>query len=205
MANRNGKTESAVSPVIAILLMIVVTVIIAAVVSGFAGSLVQGQQKVPQAQIAGKMSLNDGFTIKHNGGDALPTKDTILTIKDSRLFGPDVEMRSVQILNKTMVTNSNGVPWLYPNGTIGVTSFNAGDAALINTTNCNCDKLQPIIAPNDTATALSADGLTYTGGKPAFWALCAKNPANVGKSLIMEVGDKATGKLISKADVTIAS
>lgn len=206
MINKNIRSDSAVSPVIAILLMIVVTVIIAAVVSGFAGSLVNSQQKVPTAQISGKLSLADGFTIKHNGGDALATKDVVITIKDSRLFGPDVESRSANIINKQNLTKSDGVTsWQFSNGTIGVTSFGAGDTALINSTNCNCQNLQPVIAPSDSGTKLSADGLSYTGGKAAFWALCGKNPANVGKTLIMEVSDKVTGKLISKADVPITS
>ena len=39
--------DSAVSPVIGVMLMLVVTIIIAAVVSSFAGGLVSGQQAAP--------------------------------------------------------------------------------------------------------------------------------------------------------------
>ncbi|MDD1729796.1 MAG: type IV pilin N-terminal domain-containing protein [Methanospirillum sp.] len=200
------RLDSAVSPVIGILLMIVVTVIIAAVVSGFAGNLVQSQQKVPQAQLSGSFSVHDGFTIRHNGGDSIPTKDMMVTIRNSRLFGPDVEQRSIQVVNGTIITDSSDTkPWLFSNGTIGITSFNAGETALVNSTNCFCDKLQPIITPSDFAASISADGLTYSGTKTVFWGLCFKNPANVGKSFIMDVSDKATGKIISTANVPITT
>lgn len=45
------KMEDAVSPVVGVMLMLVVTIIIAAVVSGFAGGLVGDNQKAPQASI----------------------------------------------------------------------------------------------------------------------------------------------------------
>jgi hypothetical protein len=45
LTRKNG--EDAVSPVVGVMLMLVVTIIIAAVVSGFAGGLIGGQQKSP--------------------------------------------------------------------------------------------------------------------------------------------------------------
>lgn len=80
--------ESAVSPVIGVLLMLVVTIIIAAVVSGFAGGLAGTQQKAPQASFDVKtqypinsngISANlNGFDIMftHKGGDTISTKNT---------------------------------------------------------------------------------------------------------------------------------
>lgn len=50
MTHRVNK-EEAVSPVIGIMLMLVVTIVIAAVVSAFAGGLVTAQEKVPQASV----------------------------------------------------------------------------------------------------------------------------------------------------------
>ena len=206
MIQESKRSESAVSPVIGILLMIVVTVIIAAVVSGFAGSLVQSQQKVPQAQISGTFSVHDGFTIKHNGGDAIPTKDMVITVRNSRLFGPDVEQRTIQVVNGTIISNSADTKsWMYTNGTLGVVSLSAGETAQVNSTNCFCDILQPIVMPSDYRSSISSDGLTYSGGKTVFWGLCFKNPANIGKTFIMDVSDKATGKLISTANVPITT
>lgn len=48
MNGRKEKHEDAVSPVIAVMLMLVVTIIIAAIVSGFAGELVGTSEKAPQ-------------------------------------------------------------------------------------------------------------------------------------------------------------
>ena len=61
----------AVSPVVGVMLMLVVTIIIAAVVSAFSGGLSSSQAKVPQATIQASYSQSGGMTIYHNGGDAL--------------------------------------------------------------------------------------------------------------------------------------
>ena len=52
-------TEDAVSPVIGVMLMLVVTIIIAAVVSGFAGGMMKSEQTAPQASFECVIS-NDG-------------------------------------------------------------------------------------------------------------------------------------------------
>jgi len=89
------KWESAVSPVIGVLLMLVVTIIIAAIVSGFAGGLTSSQDKAPQASIGVKIGWvikDDGsmdkdsydISFAHQGGDPINTKDcqiiTFLTL-----------------------------------------------------------------------------------------------------------------------------
>ncbi|WP_243668808.1 type IV pilin N-terminal domain-containing protein [Methanoculleus chikugoensis] len=48
MNGRREKHEDAVSPVIGVMLMLVVTIIIAAVISGFAGELVGTTEKAPR-------------------------------------------------------------------------------------------------------------------------------------------------------------
>jgi len=45
------KKEEAVSPVVGVMLMLVVTIVIAAIVSGFAGGLASSTEKVPQASV----------------------------------------------------------------------------------------------------------------------------------------------------------
>jgi FlaG/FlaF family flagellin (archaellin) len=57
MSRKNG--EDGVSPVVGVMLMLVVMIIIAAVVSGFAGSLVSGKEKSP--------SISMDVTIKNAG------------------------------------------------------------------------------------------------------------------------------------------
>jgi FlaG/FlaF family flagellin (archaellin) len=76
--------ESAVSPVVGVMLMLVVTIIIAAVVSAFSGGLTSGSKEVPQAVITADVKYNADngmggratrMEFKLISGDALPTKD----------------------------------------------------------------------------------------------------------------------------------
>jgi flagellin-like protein len=100
----NSKSDSAVSPVIGILLMLVVTIIIAAVVSSFAGGMAKDETKTPQASFSVKSNINsisgtsnypgDGYTypggytedknyieFQHKGGDTLSLSDIKLQLQ----------------------------------------------------------------------------------------------------------------------------
>lgn len=87
---KKGKDESAVSPVVGVMLMLVVTIIIAATVSAYSGGLAKSQQKAPTAvldvrihaleNVGGSMGYGSGWytptmTIREVSGDVLPTKD----------------------------------------------------------------------------------------------------------------------------------
>lgn len=72
--------ESAVSPVVGVMLMLVVTIIIAATVSAFAGGLVGTADKAPQAAFDIKIintvqswAIEPTMTITHLGGDPIDT------------------------------------------------------------------------------------------------------------------------------------
>jgi FlaG/FlaF family flagellin (archaellin) len=79
------RNESAVSPVIAVMLMLVVTIIIAAVVSAFAGGLTGGHQKAPQLTMDVHISNNgywsgSAFSARVTGVEsAIPTSDLEIT------------------------------------------------------------------------------------------------------------------------------
>ena len=200
-------SDEAVSPVIGILLMLVVTIIIAAVVSGFAGSLVQGQAKVPQAQISGKLSVSDGFSFKHNGGDPLTTSKINVIIRDSDQFGQGLEQTTTNIIAKTNITDSTGTKfWAYPDGSADIISLNPGDTATISAANCTCNILQPANSPQPWVA--KADGYTYdpqSNDKSAFFKTCLRNSANIGKTFKMEIVDTSSGKMIARADVPITA
>ncbi|WP_281767467.1 type IV pilin N-terminal domain-containing protein [Methanoculleus bourgensis] len=75
---RPDRRDDAVSPVVGVMLMLVVTIIIAAIVSSFAGGLGSSSGKAPVATLGIEMSAgpNDrNVTIEHLGGDPLATKD----------------------------------------------------------------------------------------------------------------------------------
>jgi len=64
-----GRDERGVSPVIGVMLMLVATVILAAVVSSYAGSLPSDESKAPQLSISAEAKENSYVLVKHEGGD----------------------------------------------------------------------------------------------------------------------------------------
>lgn len=78
----NSDSNDAVSPVIGVMLMLVVTIIIAAFVSTFAGHAFGNTETTPSAAIDVKI-ISDGGTdsdqyvmlIEHHGGSSIPTSD----------------------------------------------------------------------------------------------------------------------------------
>jgi FlaG/FlaF family flagellin (archaellin) len=76
--------EEAVSPVVGVMLMLVVTIIIAAVVSGFAGSMMNGQTKAPTIEIETHIHNTGMFTgsgiymTVKSASDPISTKDVKL-------------------------------------------------------------------------------------------------------------------------------
>ena len=81
---KQQRKEDAVSPVIGVMLMLVVTIVIAAVISGFATDLSAGTSSTPMAFFEiDYIDIPDGntksFGIKHKGGDAIPLKDIQIT------------------------------------------------------------------------------------------------------------------------------
>lgn len=199
-----GLEDNAVSPVVGVMLMLVVTIIIAAVVSSFAGGTMSGQHKTPQAQISAKFSVDQGMLIEHLGGDPLATDDIVFMVRNGRTFGPNLEQITAQELNKSYISDGRGKYLLGSDGTILVTSFKAGDVFYINAENSTCDRLQPVVAPLDWDE--KGSGSRYVGEDQAnmsLWDLCFRNSANVGKQFSFEVHDR-TGKLISRSDVTIS-
>lgn len=74
-----GKNDEAVSPVIGVILMVAITVILAAVIAAFVFGM-GPPVKAPQVQL--KLTANTtGLKISHDGGDSLVLKDEKLTIK----------------------------------------------------------------------------------------------------------------------------
>ena len=84
------RKEDAVSPVIGIMLMLVVTIIIAAVITGFANDLSADTAKTPMAlfEVQDVEMVKEGYNVylnsfglKHKGGDAVPLKYLQLTVE----------------------------------------------------------------------------------------------------------------------------
>ena len=75
------RKENAVSPVIGVMLMLVVTIIIAAVITGFATDLSKDAEKTPTAFF--DIEYKDGkFLLKHKGGDPIRMTDMEFTFEN---------------------------------------------------------------------------------------------------------------------------
>jgi hypothetical protein len=192
--------DDAVSPVVGVMLMLVVCIIIAAVVSGFAGIFADTTEKTPQATIQADFSVADGMTIYHAGGDAIATQKVTLILRHSDMFGLDVASRGASVLNKSLIQDADEKYWVVPGtGQVDVPAFTPGDSAYITEANCGPLTLQPEVAPTKDDGTLAPK--TVPNGA-ALWPLCFKNSDNVGKVFYLEVLDE-NGNFISKCPVTI--
>ncbi|MFC6955449.1 type IV pilin N-terminal domain-containing protein [Halorubellus litoreus] len=84
--------EDAVSPVIGVILMVAITVILAAVIGAFVLGIGGSQEQVPQASISfeydggstsgfGDSGDDESVTISHDGGDSIPTGTLTVNIE----------------------------------------------------------------------------------------------------------------------------
>ena len=183
--------NEAVSPVVGVMLMLVVTIIVAAVVSAFAGGLTESTSKAPQVILKGTYSQSDGLTLSHQGGDAIGTLDTVVIVRLGDTFGNAEHMAWTQ--NATTIVNKRGVKagssnstlgegaWLTSGGSSGIKSFAPGDNAYIEPPYNTHEFMQP-------------------GAKSTYYL---EGSANLGKTFWVELTDKE-GKTFAKTEVTIA-
>jgi len=71
--------DRGVSPVIGVILMVAITVILAAVIGTFVLGLGDSLEQAPQAQLDAEAS-SGSVTISHNGGDAIAAGDIKVTV-----------------------------------------------------------------------------------------------------------------------------
>jgi len=74
--------DRGVSPVIGVILMVAITVILAAVIGTFVLGLGDSLEQAPQAQLDAELDTagSDAVIISHNGGDSIPMSDIRVTI-----------------------------------------------------------------------------------------------------------------------------
>ncbi|MFA5332677.1 MAG: type IV pilin N-terminal domain-containing protein [Methanoregula sp.] len=210
-----SSNQDAVSPVIGVMLMLVVTIIIAAVVSAFAGGALGSQAKPPQATIKGVFSQYGGMQIIHTGGDAIPASNLMFTVANDATFGQGLSSTTTQIVDKSIITDGDGNYLQNTDGTSSVTVFAPGQTIYISRDNLNPYKLQPQIAPSNdngghgqNATFFWYDGKWGYEASPKkddLWNLCFINPNSVGKSFTLTMSDKTSGATIARTTVVITA
>ncbi|MGB4236082.1 MAG: type IV pilin N-terminal domain-containing protein [Methanoregulaceae archaeon] len=79
--------QSAVSPVVGVMLMLTITIILAAVVSAYVGGVGPTKTKPPQVSITGTVYNNGTILFEHMGGDGLNINDLAIVLDqgDQRL------------------------------------------------------------------------------------------------------------------------
>jgi FlaG/FlaF family flagellin (archaellin) len=139
--------ENAVSPVVGVMLMLVVTIIIAAIVSAFAGGMGSSQEKVPQVTLKAEYSISDGMKIYHNGGDSLTVGDFKILLSPSNNFDNSESRTYINEIDQSIIQNGpnpSSANWFRSNnGGREVFRFSPGDIAYINATNSNTETLTP--------------------------------------------------------------
>ena len=98
------RDEKGVSPVVGVMLMLIATVILAAVVSSFAGSLSSEETKAPQLAISAEAKRNDSIIVHHEGGDPI-----YLGSIEVRTFIPEGTYKDMSY--KVDLTDNEPAPW----------------------------------------------------------------------------------------------
>lgn len=99
------ENKEAVSPVVGVMLMLVVTLIIAGVVSAFGGGLVSTSSATPQASISSTLTFGDSLKVTHNGGDSLI--GSAMDVKAKVLTGSYVDMNCDVVLANSTLARTN--------------------------------------------------------------------------------------------------
>lgn len=105
------KKEDAVSPVIGVMLMLVITIIIAAVITGFATDLSKDTSSTPMALMEIDYVEMNGdyvksFGIVHKGGDAVPLNELQITYVTNA--GESIGMLNVLETSQVSVIGKEG-------------------------------------------------------------------------------------------------
>ncbi|MBQ3718404.1 MAG: type IV pilin N-terminal domain-containing protein [Methanomicrobium sp.] len=100
------ENKEAVSPVVGVMLMLVVTLIIAGVVSAFGGGLVSTTSATPQASISSSLTFGDSLKLSHNGGETI--QGEALEVKTKLVSGQNIDMVSNVNLTEAKLPSGNG-------------------------------------------------------------------------------------------------
>jgi FlaG/FlaF family flagellin (archaellin) len=104
------KEDAAVSPVIGAILMIVLTIIIAAIASSFAGGMVETKSKLPIVTLEAEYFIDGDLSLTHIAGDPIPLSQISLQLTPSQTFDADGARHS-RVIDKRKFQDANGKNW----------------------------------------------------------------------------------------------
>jgi len=119
------KSEEAVSPVIGVILMVAITVILAAVIAAFVFNMGGGAEKAPTSSIV--VANNPDTTeydlkISHKGGDLLKGGDwklSVVAVGDAPQFNNSVSGSDLSVGNQIVVNTTTTIASIITNSTVG--------------------------------------------------------------------------------------
>ena len=168
-----SKKEDAVSPIVGVMLMLVATIIVAAIVAAFAGGLAAETDASPNIIISGTYSQTDGLLLKHLSGDSVS--------------GVDIYVRPDQGFS----TSYHKLSWKADS--ISESSvWNAGD-----TREVSASKIQPMT--NGAPDSGTPDSGKYHDGSSSSYGF--NNQKSIGKTMIVEL--HKDGRIIASTPVKI--
>ena len=187
----------AVSPVIGVMLMLVVTVILAAAVSSYSGGIAGDNQKAAQMAIKADFSQSRGMTITHMGGDIVNTLDTKIIASPTKDFGSYDQMMWEVNLTKVKV-NKEGSSKEWYNTTAYSSAlartFQPGEIAYVSAADLQEVQPETYFVTISTSNPDQEDSLNKNYG------FMHKNA--VGQRIVLSLVD-SSGKTIVKTEVII--
>ena len=125
--------DDAVSPVIGVMLMLSITIIIAAVLMAFAGGMADTKPATPSVDLSAEfVKSGEGIVLRlsHNGGDALNPKDIKVTA-----YVASASSSGEQLIIKDLIP-------------VDDTAWNAGESILLT-----ADKTKSLLGIDDVSSA----------------------------------------------------
>ena len=125
--------DDAVSPVIGVMLMLSITIIIAAVLMAFAGGMADTKPATPSVDLSAEFVENGSdivLRLSHNGGDALNPKDIKVTA-----YVASASSSGEQLIIKDLIP-------------VDDTAWNAGESILLT-----ADKIKSLLGIDDVSSA----------------------------------------------------
>jgi hypothetical protein len=172
--HRTVLDDHAVSPVVGVMLMLVVTIIIAAVVSAFAGGLSESTAKAPQLSIGAEVHDGSHIIVDFKGGDTI--NGGAITVRTFIPMGTFKDMS-----NKVNLTNAIYLP---DGTTVGVSDGFGGWT-------------WKTLQTGDKIKIEWADAFA-----PGYYAGTYSAPS-VGEPVNIEIYDSASGKMIVIAQTNV--
>lgn len=170
-------TNAAVSPVIGVLLMLTLTLVVAAIVNSYAGGLFDTEPKAPTVTLLASFhqiyNNNNSLDLRHISGDPLPTSSIKILLRPSETFGAGA-LQQISQIDKSYITNISDTTLSWGNG---ISVFSPGDMAIISSEHANN---------------------TQVNVEKKYWIT---NQSNQGKTFFLEIYYK--NSMISRNEVLI--